>query len=52
MTRAPFTAPKSSLPCEIKSYFDGVLAEWDMVDFGIGHYIEDGDMVAAVGSQA
>jgi hypothetical protein len=48
---AAFTGPRSERS-EIKSYFDGLLAEWEMVDFRIDHYIEDGDMVAAVGWNA
>lgn len=48
---AAFTAPKSRRD-EIQSYFDGLRAEWEMIDFRIDHYIEDGDMVAAVGWNA
>ena len=48
---AAFTGPRSERS-EIKSYFDGLLAEWEKVALRIDHYIEDGDMVAAVGWNA
>ena len=48
---AAFTGPRSERS-EIKSYFDGLLAEWEMVAFPIYHSFEDGDMVAAVGWNA
>ncbi len=48
---AAFTAPKSRRD-DIRAYFDGLSAEWEMIEFRIDHFIEDGDMVCAVGWNA
>jgi ketosteroid isomerase-like protein len=36
----------------LRSYFDGLLAEWEMIHFSMNEFIADGDMVVVRGSVA
>jgi len=46
-----FTAPRSSKD-EVRGYFDGLVAEWDMIHYTVDRYIEQDGSICAVGSTA
>lgn len=48
---ATFTAPKSRRD-EVRGYFDGLAAEWEMLEFRVDRYVEQGDTVCAIGWNA
>ena len=37
---------------QFKRYFDGLLAEWEMINYKTGEFIAEGDRVAMLGSTA
>jgi ketosteroid isomerase-like protein len=45
----PFTAPIKRKEA-LKTYFDGLLADWSMIHYTIDHYVAEGDSVVAIGS--
>ena len=46
-----FTAAKSSKE-DFKRYFDGLLGDWEMINYKTEHFIAEGDRVAMLGSTA
>ena len=48
---AAFTAPKSRKE-EVRTYFEGLPAEWEMIKFRIERYVELEDTVCATGWNA
>jgi ketosteroid isomerase-like protein len=48
---ASFTAESNSKE-QFKRYFDGLLAEWDMIHYKTDQFIAEGDRVAMLGSTA
>ena len=46
-----FTAAKSSKE-DFKRYFDGLLGDWEMINYRTEHFIAEGDRVAMLGSTA
>src|SRR2546425_5987083 len=48
---APFTSEMNSKE-QFKRYFDGLLADWEMINYKTGQFIAEGDRVAMLGSTA
>jgi hypothetical protein len=48
---APFTAETNSKE-QFKRYFDGLLADWEMINYKTGRFIAEGEHVAMLGSTA
>jgi ketosteroid isomerase-like protein len=47
----PFTAPIQGKEA-LKSYFDGLLANWTMIHYTVDAYVAEGDSVVAIGTTA
>jgi len=48
---APFTSEINSKE-QFKRYFDGLLADWEMINYKTGQFIAEGERVAMLGSTA
>jgi len=48
---APFTSEMDSKE-QFKRYFDGLLGDWEMINYKTGPFIAEGDRVAMLGSTA
>jgi ketosteroid isomerase-like protein len=48
---AAFTRPSTSKE-QVKRYFDGLLADWEMINYKTGEFIAEGERVAMLGSTA
>ena len=48
---APFTSAANSKQ-EFRRYFEGLLADWQMINYKTGQFIAEGDRVAMLGSTA
>jgi ketosteroid isomerase-like protein len=48
---AEFTRPSNSKE-QFKRYFDGLLADWEMINYKTGEFIAEGERVAMLGSTA
>jgi ketosteroid isomerase-like protein len=48
---APFTAKRNSKD-EFKRYFEGLLSDWEMINYKTYRFIAEGDHVAMLGSTA
>jgi len=48
---APFTSEMDSKE-QFKRYFDGLLGDWEMINYKTGQFIAEGDRVAMLGSTA